>query len=236
MKILLTNDDGYDSPGILALFDALSIEHEVVIAAPDRERSGCSHSITLISPVQFKQRSDKVFSCSGTPADCVLYSHLGAVDFKPDLILSGINRGPNLGTDLLYSGTAAAARQGALSHIPSIAFSCARHSAPWQFQAEAQLIALKLDWLVGLWRPRTIINVNFPMEMNSDNEWVEAFPGERHYNDQLQITTAADGSRYFFLAGQPMGERAQAGSDWEAVLQGKIAWSRVKVDPVSERE
>ncbi|MDR0730727.1 MAG: hypothetical protein LBF63_03595 [Treponema sp.] len=116
MNILLTNDDGCESPGILLLASALRENgHRAAVLAPDRDRSGVSHSISFLDgPLILKSRGEDTWSCSGLPVDCVVTAMLGAIPYKPDLILSGINRGANLGTDLLYSGTAAAARQGSL--------------------------------------------------------------------------------------------------------------------------
>jgi len=233
MKILLTNDDGYNSQGILALHAALIKEHEVFIVAPSRERSACSHSITLVQPVQFKEIDKNHIACSGTPADCVLYSLLGGISFKPDCIISGINRGPNLGTDILYSGTAAAARQGALASIPSIAISSSHLREPFNFNREAQYIASTLPTLLDLIEKRTFININFPSDFNDDSRLVNSFPSIRHYSDSLNLTKAADGSSYLFLDGLPIASRAQKGSDWSEIQEGNISFSIVKIDPES---
>ncbi|TFG60697.1 MAG: 5'/3'-nucleotidase SurE, partial [Spirochaetales bacterium] len=106
MKILLTNDDGIQSPGLGALEDRLSSDHEIWVLAPDNERSGSSHAITLKGAVRMRNLSPRHISCNGTPADCVLYGLLGVLPERPDIVLSGINIGHNLGTDIVYSGTA----------------------------------------------------------------------------------------------------------------------------------
>lgn len=134
MKILLTNDDGIKSLGLRALQDVLGGEHEVWTVAPDRERSGSSHCISIKNPVRFHQVEERQFACGGTPADCVLFSCLGALPERPDLVISGINLGPNIGTDIIYSGTAAAARQAALMDIPAVAISQATFTAPFYFE------------------------------------------------------------------------------------------------------
>src|SRR6056297_1174246 len=105
MNILITNDDGLGSPGLERLVEEYRDKHEIWVVAPDGERSGSSHAITLKGAVRFQQFEERIFSCSGTPVDCVLMSVLGAIPEKPDLVLSGINLGPNIGTDILYSGT-----------------------------------------------------------------------------------------------------------------------------------
>ena len=100
MNILITNDDGIESPGLKALKSYFVPEHTVWMVAPEQERSGTSHSITLKEPVRFRKIEERTYSCTGTPADCILYSILGALETKPDIIISGINLGPNLGTDI----------------------------------------------------------------------------------------------------------------------------------------
>jgi len=164
MKILLTNDDGYSSEGILALERALGTDHEVWTMAPDSERSGMSHSMSLRHPLKIRKLADRRYSCSGTPADCVILAAHGVIPFVPDVVVSGINRGPNLGTDLIYSGTAAAARQATLNGIPGIAVSLATYTGPFRYDALANLVADRLDYLVSLWAPDVFVNLNAPEE------------------------------------------------------------------------
>ena len=233
MKILLTNDDGYQSPGILALKKALSLKHEVFIVAPSQERSGCSHSLTLVNPVRYKTIEQNHYSCSGTPVDCVLYSLLGSIDFKPDCVVSGINRGPNLGTDILYSGTVAAARQAALAGIPSFSLSSYRLKSPFNFDEEAIYFASKIEDFIPKIVNRTFININFPNQINNNSKLIHCSPARRYYSDELQTIEAVDGSKYYFLAGNPIGNKAEKGSDWDEVLNGNIAYSTVYIDPFS---
>jgi len=130
MNILITNDDGIESEGLKTLARVLSRDHRIMIVAPDGERSGKSHSISLGEPVRMRRMGENALACGGTPADCVLFSILGAVPEKPDIVVSGINRGPNLGTDIIYSGTAAAARQAALMGYAAVAVSVTSFSPP----------------------------------------------------------------------------------------------------------
>ena len=133
MNILVTNDDGIAAEGLEALINELKglcnaqnkPLHTITVIAPDTERSGVSHAMTLRHPTKVRRLNEGLYTCSGTPADCVIVAGLGIVKEKIDLVVSGINRGPNLGTDIVYSGTCAAARQAALVGIPSIAVSCA---------------------------------------------------------------------------------------------------------------
>jgi 5'-nucleotidase len=131
MRILLTNDDGIQSDGLYALIDALNgikdingkTLHEIWVVAPEHERSGVSHAMTLKRPTKLRRLGDFRYSCSGTPADCIIIAGLSVLHDAPNLVIYGINKGPNLGTDIVYSGTCGAARQAALEGIPSIAIS-----------------------------------------------------------------------------------------------------------------
>ncbi|HEY0846607.1 MAG TPA: 5'/3'-nucleotidase SurE, partial [Noviherbaspirillum sp.] len=123
MKILVSNDDGYLAPGIIALADALRPIAEIIVVAPDSNRSGSSNSLTLDRPLSVFRASDGVYFVNGTPSDCVHVALTGGLSFRPDLIVSGINQGQNMGDDTLYSGTVAAATEGFLFGIPAIAFS-----------------------------------------------------------------------------------------------------------------
>ena len=138
MKILITNDDGIFSEGITTLKNALIADHDVWVVAPDTERSGTSHAITLKDAVRMSRIDERTYSCGGTPADCVLYSLLGAVDLDPDIVVSGINHGPNIGTDIIYSGTVAAARQAALMDRPAVAVSVVGMQGPLNFELAAE--------------------------------------------------------------------------------------------------
>ncbi|WP_461248362.1 5'/3'-nucleotidase SurE [Treponema sp. R6D11] len=150
MRILLTNDDGITSQGIRLLAKALrGVGHKVFTVAPDSNQSGCSHSLKFLhEPLKLKEIEEDTWSCSGTPVDCIIVALLGGIpeicistegaehnlEKAPDLILSGINAGANLGTDIVYSGTAAAARQGGFFGIPSVALSLVDSDLPWQWE------------------------------------------------------------------------------------------------------
>jgi len=233
MRILISNDDGIWSPGLTILRDELIRKHEVWVTAPDRERSGTSHSITLHEPVRFRKVEDRSFACSGTPADTVLYALLGAVPVKPDLIISGINRGPNLGTDIIYSGTAAAARQGALVGIPSIAVSVAPVKAPFPYRQAAVFIRNNLDILLGLWSADHFININFPADPDSPCEVAITHPSRRIYSDRADEYISQNGDKYYFLSGEAIHAREEEGSDWNALQSGKISISPVYLHPMN---
>ncbi len=235
MKILLTNDDGIDSPGLKALQEALAA-HDLCVVAPDGERSGNSHKITLKEPVKFVQRGDMAYACSGSPADCVLYSLSGAVDFEPDLVVSGINIGPNIGTDLIYSGTAAAARQASFMGIPSIAVSQLLKDNAIEYTAGAEFVAAHLSRLVAAWDKNHFININVPYPDSSELEYEITFPAKRIYHDAVESYTAPDGHTYHFLNGSWPSAEPEAGTDWDAVSRGRISVSPIYLHPVPESD
>ena len=163
--ILVTNDDGYDAPGLTALVEAVSPLGRVVVVAPDREKSGSSHALTLVRPLRAVRVAEDRYRVDGTPTDCV---HLGINSLTggrlPDLVVSGINRGLNIGDDVTYSGTVAGALEGTLLHVPSIAFSMAMGDDGCPDYARALPFAARLSEIVltrGL-QPGVFLNVNFP--------------------------------------------------------------------------
>jgi 5'-nucleotidase len=241
MNILLTNDDGFDSPGILSLAAALRESgHWTTVLAPDRDRSGVSHSISFLGrPLVLKPRGKDNWSCSGLPVDCVVTALLGGIPYRPDLILSGINRGANLGTDLLYSGTAAAARQGSLFGIPSIALSLVDEDkadgqdSVFYWDIAVQFSLSHLEELVAQWKTDTFINVNIPNRPQGPGGLVLAFPSRRLYHDTLEIMDAPNGDRYCFYYAGEVTASGQDGSDRDAISQNLAAVSSIWVHPVS---
>jgi len=233
LKILLTNDDGIESRGIVALADALSQEHEVWIVAPDRERSGSSHSITLKEPTRIRKVSDRIFACGGTPADCVILSLLGIVPVSIDMIISGLNLGPNLGTDIIYSGTAAAARQGALMGKPSIAASINAYSEPFNFEPAVNFIRNNIDKFAEMWTNDHFLNINFPNEGKGGMRVRVTFPALRIYKDRLVRFTAPNGDIYCFLGGEKPQSRIEEGSDSYTLAGGDVSLSPILIHPTN---
>ncbi|MCL2320141.1 MAG: 5'/3'-nucleotidase SurE [Treponema sp.] len=233
MNILLTNDDGVGSEGILKLADVLrSRKHRVYVIAPDSNRSGISHAISILhNPVKLFQLGEDTWSCTGTPADCVIAATLGALPEKPRLVLSGINRGANLGTDILYSGTAAAARQAGLVGIPAVALSLTGNyldsSAVFQWDMAASWAADHLEELAALWRPGTFVNVNIPNVPGGPGGMLMAWPAVKHYHDQLTVMAAPDNSRWCFLKGGNETAVTEAGSDCDVVSRNFVSVSSV---------
>ncbi len=199
--LLLANDDGIRAPGLEALERALRRRAEVVTVAPEEDQSASGHALTLRRPLRLREVSQGRYALDGTPADCVyLALHLeGFLPRVPDLVVAGLNQGPNLGSDVFYSGTVAAAREGALRGVPSVAFSLA--GRPDSLEAAAERAAALVDALLTQaadGRPR-LLNVNFP---SGRPRGVRATVlGRRHYADGVTVRTDPRGRAYFWIGG-----------------------------------
>lgn len=232
MRVLLTNDDGIDSPGLEALIRDIEAKgHEVWIVAPDGERSGMSHSITMKDPIRSRKLGERRFGCSGTPADCVILAYLGIMEEKPDIVVSGINLGPNLGTDITYSGTAAAARQAAFMGIPGVAASLDYYNKPLHFDPVSLFVAENLESFVLLFDGHHFVNVNAPNSPNLDIGIEITHPSYRTYNDRLVRYTAPRGEDYWFWKAAPIQTKEETGSDYDAVRRGNISVSPIHLHP-----
>ena len=166
MKILLTNDDGIEADGIRALYEALCKTHTCIAVAPDGERSACSHSISIHNDLSYKCTS-LGFAVSGTPADCVKLGVLHLLEEKPDFVISGINNGPNLGSDIIYSGTVSAAFEAAYLGVRGIAISLAKHNADGEYYRKAAaFLAERLEKIAALpHKVGTVYNINYPVKV-----------------------------------------------------------------------
>jgi 5'-nucleotidase len=235
MRILVTNDDGIGAAGLDALVRALEPANEVWVIAPDSQRSGVSHAITLHQPGKIRKTGERRFSCSGTPVDCIILAGLGAIPFRPELVIAGINEGPNLGTDIIFSGTCGAARQAALGGIPGIAVSCANYVAPFLYDAAAYFVADNLAKLVESCQAGTFLNINAPSsaERPLAAEWVS--PGKNRYMDRLISFEAPDGYSYHFLAGGKHEVCEEDFCDHPTIASGRISISPILVNPQSPR-
>jgi 5'-nucleotidase len=231
MRILLTNDDGIGAEGLKALATTLSRGHDVCVFAPDTERSGISHALTLGAACKVRRVEERVFICSGTPSDCVILTLLGAIDFEPEIVVSGINRGPNLGTDILYSGTCAAAREAVLSGIPGIAVSCASRGEPLHYGAAVTFVLKNIEALAEACSGHAFVNINAPSADDDSSGAVWSFPCTRVYNNKLKSFDGPDGFSYFFLTGGDSGIRGEGASDFGVVGAGKISVSPILVHP-----
>ncbi|GMV13167.1 MAG: 5'/3'-nucleotidase SurE [Polyangiaceae bacterium] len=227
--VLLSNDDGYRSRGISALRDALSEIADVVVCAPEVEQSASSHALSLHRPLRLFRHEPGVFSVDGTPADCV-YVALAAgervLPRKPDAVVSGLNHGLNLGDDVFYSGTVAAAREGALKGLPALAVSA---GAGADFAAAAALSARLLEALLAEHRGRAVLlNANFP----AGASWpVRATRlGRREYEESIEFRRDPRGREYLWIGGPLREHRPVPGSDTEAFDQGAVGVTPLVLD------
>ncbi|MDR1470012.1 MAG: 5'/3'-nucleotidase SurE [Spirochaetaceae bacterium] len=235
MNILAVNDDGIGD-GIIRLIEAFrTAGHHVLAVVPDRNRSGSSHSVTFDTSMRLREAGKDLYTYGGTPVDGILAALVsGGLEYRADAVVSGINAGPNLGTDILYSGTAAAARQGSLYGLPSVAFSV-DGDAPYHFDEAALWAATHFDRLLTCWRKGAFINVNYPNTRDFSGA-LFTYPALRIYEDSITMERNADGSRSCFLNGNGVtvkrGDEVLPGvSDWEAVRQNKVSVSVVSSHP-----
>jgi 5'-nucleotidase len=230
MKILISNDDGYLAPGLVALADALATIAEIVVVAPDGNRSGASNSLTLERPLSVQQAANGFYFVNGTPTDCVHVALTGMLGERPDLVVSGINNGPNMGDDTLYSGTVAAATEGFLFGIPAIAFSQASHG--WENIADAARLArdIVLRRFEQLERP-FLLNVNIPnLPYEQLTRIVATRLGRRHAAEPV-IRSQDPRGREIFWIGPPGGTReAGEGTDFYAAAQGQVSITPLQID------
>lgn len=214
MNLLISNDDGIFSPGIRALADGLAAAgHQVSVVAPDRERSATGHGLTLHEPIRAEMIESvfhprvKAWTCSGTPADCVKLALGALVEEPPDLVISGINQGANLGTDILYSGTVSAAMEGTIEGISAVAISLASF-CDRNFEPAAKLAQILVNRLQGLaLDPSILLNVNVPAGAIGDMQGFQVTrQGIRRYFDQFERRVDPRGKVYYWLAGEVVQE------------------------------
>lgn len=214
MKLLISNDDGIFARGVRSLANGLAAAgHEVSVVCPDRERSATGHGLTLHQPIRAEKVETgfhpniKAWACSGTPSDCVKLALWALLDSHPDLVLSGINQGANLGTDILYSGTVSAAMEGVIERIPSIAFSLTSFSIQ-EFQPAVAFAQTLLEQLARQPLPELmLLNVNIPAVQLSEIAGVAwTRQGVRRYIDVFEKRVDPRGKEYYWLAGELLEE------------------------------
>jgi len=237
MNILISNDDGIESKGILLLAEALKELGDVTVVAPHRERSTSGHSLTLHKPLRCIEVKPKYFAISGTPADCVYMATRYILKRKPDLIISGVNRGANLGNDIYYSGTVAAAREGAYWGVKSIAFSLCldktfnlEKKPHWETATKFAKIfiplAVRKDYPI-----HNLLNVNIPNLPSSEIKGVKISKlGRRFYSDQIEERFDPRGKSYYWLGGSYKGFDEIPESDCVDVDNGFISVTPLKLD------
>lgn len=236
MNILITNDDGVHAEGLMAVKAALDGVGRVFVVAPDRPRSACGHSITLHKPL----RAEKValrdgtiaYASNGTPSDCVSLGLLGMIEEPIDLIVSGINHGPNLGWDLTYSGTVSAAMEGAITGVRSFAISVASYGGSVDYGPAAAFAADLARILRDHDLPEsTLLNVNVPDLPASEIKGVAITrQGKRRYSGQLEKRTDPMGRDYYWLGGDRPEDTLEQGTDVHAVANGWVSVTPVHLD------
>lgn len=230
MKILISNDDGYLAPGINALAEQLATIADIVVVAPDSNRSGSSNSLTLDRPLRVMRAANGFFSINGTPSDCVHIALTGMLDERPDLVVSGINQGQNMGDDTLYSGTVAAATEGFLFGIPAIAFSQVDHG--WaHLEAAARvakdIVQRKLDTLQSPY----LLNVNIPNRPYEQlTRVVPTRLGKRHESEPVIRAQDPHGNEIFWIGPVGKAKEASEGTDFHATEQGWVSVTPLQID------
>ncbi|MGB0848074.1 MAG: 5'/3'-nucleotidase SurE [Thiolinea sp.] len=230
MNILLSNDDGYQAPGLQALRQALRSDHHITTVAPDRDRSGASNSLTLDRPLSMRDQGEQVFSVNGTPTDCV-YLGLAGLDLNPDIVISGINNGPNLGDDVLYSGTVAAAIEGRFYGHTAIAVSMGTHSTEHLDSAVIAIKQLLTQIHTFPEQGNLILNVNVP---SLPWEEIKGFKisrlGQRHSTKAVVRDTDPRGREIFWIGAVAEAEDDGEGTDFHTLEQGYIAVTPLHTD------
>ncbi|MGZ3183447.1 MAG: 5'/3'-nucleotidase SurE [Telluria sp.] len=230
MRILISNDDGYLAPGITALAEALAPVADIVVVAPDSNRSGASNSLSLDRPLSVQRAANGFYFVNGTPTDCVHIALTGMLEFRPDLVVSGINNGQNMGDDTLYSGTVAAATEGYLFGIPAIAFSQVMHG--WEHVDSAARLArdIVLHQFEALERP-FLLNVNIPnLPYEQLRNWRATRLGRRHQAEPVIRSTDPRGREIFWIGAPGACKDAGEGTDFHATAQGCVSLTPLQVD------
>ena len=231
MKILISNDDGYQAAGIVALYEALKEVAEVEVIAPEHNNSAKSNALTLHSPLYVHRAANGFRYVNGTPADCVHIALTGLLDYKPDLVVSGINNGANMGDDTIYSGTVGAAMEGYLFGIPALAFS--QTEKGWAHLQDAAAVARDLVMKFGM-QPKTtpwLLNVNIP---NLPREQIKAPQvcrlGRRHAAEPVETQINPRGDTMYWIGAAGAVADSGPGTDFEAAAAGHVTITPLQVD------
>ncbi len=231
MRILLSNDDGYFAPGLAALAEALRGVGEVVVVAPEQNRSGASNSLTLDRPLYLKKAANGFYFVNGTPTDCVHLAVTGMLDELPDIIVSGINHGANMGDDTIYSGTVAAATEGFLLGIPSIAISLNSYES--NNFSTAGLVARELveRFIRDPIREPVLLNVNVPDIPHADLKGMEVTRlGRRHKAEPVVKMTSPRNETVYWVGAAGAAADAGPGTDFNAVERGVVSITPLQID------
>ena len=231
MRILISNDDGYFSPGIALLAERLAAVGEVTVVAPERDRSGASNSLTLDRPLSVRRAANGYWFVHGTPTDCVHLAVTGLLDFLPDMVVSGINLGANMGDDTIYSGTVAAATEGFLLGIPSIAVSLVGKEGRHFETAAGIAVRMAERFARAKVAQPVLLNVNVPDVPESGLAGVEVTRlGKRHKPEPVVKTRTPRGETAYWIGAAGDAEDAGPGTDFHAVASKRISVTPLQVD------
>jgi 5'-nucleotidase len=228
--ILLTNDDGYQAEGLRVLAAAFEGFATVSIVAPSREQSGTAQSLTLRQPIVCNKIGEREWAIDGTPADCVIVALHKLLPEKPDMVISGINHGANLGENVYYSGTVGAAREGALHHIPSVAMSLCSKKTEAKFENSARVARAAAEQILKEGLPdQVLLNVNVPEPWNGGVK----FTRQSQKITRNQLTEGKDprGRSYFWLYEQRIDKDVEPDTDYAAIFSGAVSITPLHLDP-----
>ncbi len=231
MQILLSNDDGYEAPGIRALMAGLDNLAEIHVVAPDRDRSGASHSLTLESPIRARTMDDGVIRVDGTPTDCVHLAITGLLAQEPDMVVSGINAGANMGDDVLYSGTVAAAMEGRFLGLPAIAVSLVGNEGR-HYDTAVQMVVKIIHQLQRYPLPQdTILNINVPDVPVDEIAGIQATRlGHRHKAEPVICDRDPRGREIYWVGPAGAEQDAGPGTDFHALRHGFVSVTPLQID------
>ena len=231
MRILLSNDDGYFAPGIEHLARILSTVADITVVAPERDRSGASYSLTLDRPLSLKQSANGFYHVNGTPTDCVHLAVTGMLDELPDMVVSGINSGANMGDDTIYSGTVAAATEGFLLGVPSVAVSlCSKVGAHYETAARVALEVVQMIRRQKSVAP-VLLNVNVPDVPYAELEgWEVTRLGKRHKAESVVRTLTPRDETVYWVGAAGAAQDAGEGTDFFAVANRRVSITPLQID------
>ncbi len=231
MRILLSNDDGYLAPGLLALYDVLKDTQELTVVAPDRDHSGASNSLTLKRPLRVRKSADGFLYVDGTPTDCVHLAITGLMEKEPDMVIAGINNGANLGDDVIYSGTVAAATEGRFLGFPAMAVSMASHE-PQFFDTAARVVIDLVNRLNRRLLPAdSILNINVPDIPYEDLQGLQATRlGKRHKSEPVVRQQSPHGNEVFWVGPAGQEQDAGPGTDFHAIKNHYVSVTPLEID------
>ena len=231
MRILLSNDDGYFSPGLACLAGVISAIADVVVVAPERDRSGSSNSLTLDRPLILRRAASGFYYVNGTPTDCVHLAVTGMLDTQPDMVISGINSGANMGDDTIYSGTVAAATEGFLLGIPSIAMSLAGHELANYETAARVAVELVRRFEKNTHTAPWLLNVNVPDIAYDQLQGTEVTRlGKRHKAEPVVKASNPHGQPVYWVGAAGKAQDAGEGTDFSAISNRRVSITPLQID------